>query len=714
MATELKAHRVHRLLNPRSIALVGASADSAIIRGRLLRTIVDGGYRGELYPVTRSHEHISGMRCYARVDDIPATPELAIITVPAPVVPELLEACGRKGVAGAIIISSGFEEQGDEQASARQRQVREIAEQYGMIVSGPNAEGFFNPSCSLAASFSPTLRGRPASQPPSTPGVGIVSQSGGMGFAIFSRGEKIGMPVSAVVTTGNEVDVEAIEIADYLLSDPHTNVIAMFIEGLKRPSELADMTAHAANAAKPLVVAKVGRSEAGRRATLSHTASLTGSDRVYRSVLSSQGVTLVDDLDALVDVSHAFARFRGRPARGKRIAVLTASGGGGIWMADVCVDAGLVVEPLDADTRDALIALMPAYGSAHNPVDITAQGIVEFGFSTPLEVLLASPSVDAVTVVCSAVAPKVLKADAEQLRRVGEASDKPVMFCAYTTLHPDAVSAVTGAGFPVTGSLPNTAAALLAWAEYSSFLSHLSSSFPPIIPPLKDVAAALSDSPNVLCEYRARHILACSGLTLDVSYLATSEDAVRAAVPALSGRVALKIQSPALPHKTDVDGVALDIDDPEQAVIAYQQIMEAAKRHAPAASVDGVLVTPMAKPGLEMIVGSRCDENFGPMLMVGFGGVLVEALDDIALRPAPVDKAAAVSMLKSLRGATLLDGRSGRTDFDVDALVDVLVHVSQLAARYCDVIREIDLNPVVVHDRARGLTIIDALIIKHH
>ena len=402
-------HRAHRFFYPRSIALVGASADPSIIRGRLVVSIVDGGYQGELYPVTRSNEQILGLKCYSSVSSLPRTPDLAVIMVPAPVVPQLLEECAEKGIGAALILSSGFNEQGDDEGRARESELRRIADTYSMVVCGPNAEGFFNPAASLTATFSPALRHRMVSTPRSEPAVGIVSQSGGVGFAIYNRGVAKGLSASYVVSTGNELDLDVTEIVDYLISDPLTSVAALFVEGLKDAPRFIDVAERALGLRKPLVMAKVGRSQAGRRASLSHTATLVGRHSAYQSILTSHGVTLVDDLDQLVDVSHAFSRFTAHPAKGKRVAILTASGGAGIWVADACVAAGLDISELDEDTRNTLREMMPAYGSEANPIDITAQGVYTFGFSRPLDSLLNSSSVDMVIVVSSAIVPDLIE-----------------------------------------------------------------------------------------------------------------------------------------------------------------------------------------------------------------------------------------------------------------------------------------------------------------
>lgn len=706
-------HRLHRFFNPRSIALVGASADPSIIRGRLVAAIIEGGYQGHLYPVTRSHQEILGHTCYPSIDRVPATPDLAIVMVPAAVVPQLLEACGKKGIRAALILSSGFNEQGDDEGRSREAEVGRIAAQYSMVVCGPNAEGFYNPAGSMTATFSPAVHGTNLLPPSSSTSVAIISQSGGVGFAIFNRGISKGLETSFVVSLGNEVELECTEVIDYLLEENTSAVVALFVEGFKSPQRFTQVARRAAELRKPIVVAKVGRSAAGARASLSHTATMVGSHAVYESVLRHHGVTQVDDLDQLVDISHVFSRLADHPATGKRVAILTASGGAGIWLADTCAASGLEIVNLDEHTQDALGELMPAYGNATNPVDITAQGVYTFGFSRPLEILLDSPRVDMVIVVTSSIRPEMLIGNSEALAKVNHATRKPVMFCAYTTLHPEAVAHLTKGGFPITNSMPNAALALSAWADYNAFLNARPVSDNTADHFSEQVGQTLARAPDVLCEHRAREVLSQLGIDLGPAWLAQRESEALAAFEAARRPVALKLQSPDVLHKTDVGGVQLNVSDGDALKSAFNTIMNKALGLTASSRIDGVLVQPMALPGVEMIVGISCDPDFGPILMLGLGGVWVEVLADVQFAPVPVDHVQATNMVARLKGAALLHGARGHPTADVEALIDLLVTLSHFADEYRGQIAEVDLNPVIVHPLDGGLTIVDALMVKH-
>lgn len=714
MTPDQTIHPLHKFFNPRSIAMIGASANADIIRGRFVVSILEGGFAGELYPVTRSQQTIHGLQCYPKIAELPVTPDLAVIMVPAPVVAQLLEECGEKGIGAALILSSGFDEQGDAQGRARQSRLRQIASTYSMVVCGPNAEGFFNPAVALTATFSPALRGQGTPIPLTDPGVGIVSQSGGVGFAIYNRGVEKGLQASYVVSTGNEVDLDATAVVDYFLSDPFTSVGALFIEGLKDVPRFIEVANEASDKRKPLVVAKVGRSPAGRRASLSHTATVAGRHDVYQSVLAHHGVTFVDDLEQLVDVSHAFSRFVARPAKGSRVGILTASGGAGIWMADACGEAGLDVCELDDETRAELRTMMPAYGNESNPVDITAQGVYSFGFSTPLKSLLKSPMVDMVIIVSSAIVAGVIERDLESLRLSVSSTDKPVLFCAYTNINPDVVSHLTSAGFPVTNSMPNAAKALAAWSDYSAYLDNRSTTHV-----LKKhscdprVVEALVNSDDVLCEYQAGRILSMVGIDPGLSWLVQNESEAVKAYQELGGRVALKVQSALLVHKSEAGAVLLDVADAESVRAGYKRLIEAASTRVPLDKIDGVLVQPMAPEGTELIIGIDTDLDFGPIVIVGLGGVWVEILNDVQIASVPVNHAQAQAMMERLQGGSLLCGARGRPAADINAVVDLMVVLSSFADRYRDHIREVDLNPVIVHAEGEGLTIADALMVKH-
>ena len=724
---------------PRSIALVGASPDKTIIRGRIVEAVTLRGFDGPLHAVSRSHDEIAGITCYPSVEALPGQVDLAIVTIPAEHVAATLRACGKIGVKAAIVISSGFGEERGEAGAARQRVIADIARELDMAILGPNAEGFLNARMPLAATFSPTVvhvenglrpeasRGR---------GIAVVSQSGGIGFSFFHRGRPKALNFSFVVSTGNEAGLNAMDVAAYLVEDDETAVVLAFLEGIRAPEKLLRVASRAAELRKPLIFAKIGRSEAAAAAAASHTASLAGAARSYDAVFRRYGILSGEDQDHMVDVAAAFAFFGDRLPKGTRVGILTPSGGAGAWLADVCEHHGLTVPALDAQTRAAIDRMLPAYGASRNPVDVTAQVIFTVGYAPALELLARAPGIDAVLVAGSLSHPRYIERDIENLVRIGRSVDKPVIFCGYTRADPYAVELLARAGFPCTTSMANAAKAIRAMNEYREFLERFGDAKPQPVRTDEALVRALSGARAgartgtsagadicagtgtglatgpVLCEHDAKVLLSAHGIRgIPAGALALDAGEAVSIAGEIGGPLAMKVQSDDLPHKSESNGIALGVEGETAVRETFQRIMENARAFAPSAIIKGVRVERMAEAGVEMIVGVSRDPDFGPMLAVGLGGVLVEVLDDVVLSPAPVDAAEAAEMLRALRGRRILDGVRGEPPADVDALVGLLVAVSELAAAACGVLEALDLNPVIVHPRGQGVSVVDAGIV---
>lgn len=707
---------LNALFRPRSIALVGASPEKTGIRGRIVDAVRQYGFDGPIYPISRSHDTIDGLTAYPSVSALPEAVDLAIVTIPAVYVPEALEACAEKGVRAAVIISSGFAEERGGDGAAREDAIRAIVERYDMAVLGPNGEGFLNSATPLAASFSPTIfdvEGGITPEHSRAGGIAVVSQSGGVGFSFFNRGRPKELHFSFVVSMGNEAGLEGLDVADYLLDDAGTDAVLMFVEGFRTPAKFARVASRAASLRKPLVIAKVGRSEAGAEAAASHTASLAGSQRAYDAMFARHGVVPGRDVDEMIDIAGAFSYFRDRLPRGKRVAILTPSGGAGIWLADVCEANGLTVPELDAPTRAAIDRLLPAYGTSRNPVDVTAQVIHQLGYAPVLELVAASPSIDAVLVAGSMGLARYVRPQLEELAQLGERIDKPVIFCAYTLAHPEAVAMLAGAGFPCLTSMPNAARAIAAMADYCEFLERREgdvagdgASFA-----LPDrVADRLANSGATLCEHEAKEVLADLGIGKRVDTLATSEDEAASAAAALDLAVVCKVQSPDISHRAEIGAVALDLGSEDAVRRAYRSILDNARSAHPDADIHGVLVSPMSNDGVEIIVGTQRDADFGPMLVIGAGGTLVEVLDDVIVTPAPASANQVRTLLAGWKGKRLLDGSAGMPAADTDALIELAVRISRFAAA-SDAVSSLDLNPVIVHPRGQGVSVVDALIV---
>jgi acyl-CoA synthetase (NDP forming) len=711
---------IGKLLWPKTVAVVGASSDVHGLRGRILEVMLSHPYAGTIYPVSRSASEVQGRKAYASVAELPQPADLAILIIPAEFVPDELERCGRAGVKAAVILSSGFAEEPGEAGARMQAAIRATAERYDMAVSGPNTEGFANIAAALCPTFSPAMDVSAGplvlARPLGTGQVSVISQSGGLGFAFFDRARGRNLSFRHIVTTGNEACLEASDFIDFLLDEGKTDVFLLLLEDAKTPEKFRRVADKALKAGKPLIVAKIGQTEPGRRAVASHTAALAGSHAAYRAIFQSHGVIEGDDFDEMIDLAAGFLACGTKLPAGKRMGICTSSGGAGVWMADACVRAGLDVPALDAPTRAAIDVHLPSYGTSQNPVDSTAQGVHKLGYAAFARLVAQSPLIDGVMVVVTARRSAFLTDDQPKLMALARETTKPVFLWTYTLPSDKSVEVVNEAGFPLFKNADSCARTMRALADYRALRERLlrpQETAGKWTPDRAAAQAMLAASASVLCEWKARPLLATYGIAGgDVGELARSPADAEAAARKIAGPVALKVQSADIPHKTEAGGVELHLTGADAVRAAYARILAGAKRHASAARIDGVLVQPMAPSGREVILGVSRDANWGLLLMVGLGGVLVEALGDVALAPVPLDHAAARAMLNRLKGAAVLGPYRGSPPADTGALVELMVRLSHFAADHAEEIAEIDLNPVIVHAKGQGVSIVDALIVK--
>src|SRR5580765_648229 len=692
------------LLSPASVAVIGASPDLAGLRGRTLKVMLRHPYRGRIYPVSRSHASVQGLQAYPSIDKVPERVDLAVLIVPARFVPEELERCGRAGVKAALILASGFAEDGNEAGATLQGRVAEAARRYGMAVCGPNAEGFASMGLGLCATFSPVLEdlNEPFFSLSAQGRIAVVSQSGGIGFSFLDRGGQKGLAFSHVVSTGNEACLESFDIVEHLLDEGSAEVFVVFLESIRNARTFRRVAEKALAAGTPIVVAKIGDSEPGRRAAASHTAALAGAGASYRAMFRRYGVIEGADTDEILDIAAAFACFGARLPRGRRVGIATASGGAGGWMADACVAAGLQVPELEREARARIDAHLPSYGTSQNPVDGTAQAIRTIGYCELARLVSLSARVDAVIAVVTVRSAEVFQRERESLGRLARETRKPILMWSYTLPAAETARIVAEAGFPLCTDMRNCARALAALAEYAEVQEKF---VPPSTPSLPSGKDGISLSGEVLCEYEAAPILAEYGIRFVESRLVASAQEAVAAAAALGRPVALKVQSPQIPHKTDAGAVALGVQGAGAIELAYETVLAGARR-VPGAQIRGVLVQAMAPPGVEMLLGIHRDATFGPMLTVALGGIHAEALHDAALAPVPVAREDARALLATLRGKALLENA------DTEALVGAIVALSRFVADHGERIAALDLNPVIVHPAPGGVSAVDALIIK--
>lgn len=472
------------LLWPRTVAVIGASADPAALSGRPLRIMRESGFPGELFPVNPRHQRVDGLTAYPSIADVPVPVDAALILVPKALVVDVLAQCAAAGVRLAVVFSSGFAEEGGAGIEL-ERQVAELATTTTMRIIGPNAEGFLNTAGRVPATFSPAVEANMDHEPTGHDHLAVISQSGGIGFAIFDRGAALGLGFDYVVSTGNESDVDAVDLSAELVSDPTVRVLLLVVEGFRSPQRFLKVAAQAREAGKSIVVAKLGSSASGARAALSHTAHDVGFDLGYQAAFRGAGVYQARDDDELIDIGMLLAR--GRPAVGRRVGIMTTSGGAGVWLTDACVEYGLAVPELSAPIQRDLRGMMPSYGSPRNPVDLTAEAIHGVGLVAALELLLASDEVDSVALIASLANPTGLIRHAGRLRDLLAAASKPTVLYSYTRPAEVNTRLLADLGVPWFPTADRTARALALLADRAAL-------------PLPAVDTAVAADTRVLAE----------------------------------------------------------------------------------------------------------------------------------------------------------------------------------------------------------------------
>lgn len=457
------AGKLCSFFQPRSIAVIGASADPLSISARPLRMLAEHGYAGDLYPVNPKYPHLNGRPAFASIAAVPGPVDVALVVLPAALVPAALDECASAGVRHAVVLSSGFAEAGPDGLRLQQA-VAEVTARTRLRVCGPNSEGFYSPAGGVCATFSPVVDHECGFQPDPPGPIAVVSQSGGLGFSIMDRGRQRGLTFGPVVSTGNEVDLEWLDYVDHLLDDPSIRVVLGFVEGLRHPERLAEVAHKAARLRKPLVVAKIGRSEVAARAAAAHTGSMVGSEAEYATAFRRLGIIRVDDVDEMLDVASYLCV--GRLPAGPRLAILTVSGGAAAWLADCCAQRGLELPEPEPEVQAEIRAFIPAYGSVSNPVDITAQAAFGGGLERALELLMHSPRFDMVACVGSLLREEAALRSLPELRRVTQESATPLVYYAYTRPSRTVLAGLAELGVPCYPTPERAARALAAAVRY--------------------------------------------------------------------------------------------------------------------------------------------------------------------------------------------------------------------------------------------------------
>jgi len=689
---------ISRLLKPRSVAVIGASADASKTAGRPVSYLVKHGFSGDIYPINPKVDRIGDLACYKDVASLPAAPDVGIVLLGAERAHLAVRDLAARGTAAAIVLASGYTETGEEGAR-RQKQLMEAAG--SMRILGPNTIGLVNLTDSIVLSATGALE---MDHFP-VGGIGVVSQSGGILGALLSRAAPRGIGLSKLISTSNEVDLELSDFIDHLADDDATKVIALYIETVRNPAKFRAAALKAARNGKPVVAFKIGRSEAGAKAAVSHTGALAGADRMYDALFKQVGVIRAQTFADLLDIPAALAT--GRKLRGNRVAILTSTGGAGTLVSDDLGMAGFDTPAPDAATAEALRALQTGDHAVldRNPIDVTLAGLKPELLRGAINVLLKSPTYDALTIIVGSSSLAMPELMAGAIQDCLPNSDKPII--AYVSPHaPEVGALLTERGVPAFAAAESCTAALRAMLNAGRFQA-------PAEAASKATKVVVDDLPSgSLDEAQAKQLFTRFGVPCAPERIVTSPAQAEAAARELGGRVVLKILSSEITHKTEVGGVAVNLTP--ETVGARLTTMAADIEARAGVRPKRFLVQEMVGAGTELILGMHRDA-LGTAILLGMGGVTAELFKDTTMRLLPpeggLSRADALAMAQELKTWPLLDGFRGRPKADVEALVSAIVAFSVMAAQLGDRLVEAEANPVFVLAQGQGVRAADGVVV---
>ena len=690
---------------PRSVALLGVSDDPTKMSGNSMRVIAQSGFKGEVYPVNPNRDSVGGVKAYPTVLDIPGEVDLALITLPRHAVLEAVTQCGRKGVKAAVVVTAGFAESGHEGASL-QNDLLAIARRYGLRILGPNCTGLLASEVGLPLGTSAAF----ASGRYQSGRIGLITQSGALGTALLPRAAERGLGASFWFSTGNEMDVKLAELLEAGLSAPNTRSIALYLEAIRDAEQMTHALVSALKAGIPVIALKVGTSRVGAERAQAHTGALIGSDAAYDGYFRQNGVIRVKSVDHLLPVCSAFDT--ARPFGQGRIAVYSISGALAGHSADRFTDAGVQLAELAPETV-AKLRVLGDNEAAGNPFDPGAapQKNPQIAVDA-MEAMLADPSVDVLVVIMS-FAIHMFRAIPPAIEAVARRSGKMIAVVRWVPAdhQPEAFAAMPALDVPVFESIEECATAFGARVQYEAMRPALLKAIEEraAVAPVHETSQLAAGQP--LLETEARSLLQNYGIAAPKESVARSAAEAVEAAGAIGFPVVLKLLSREVQHKTEAGGVVLDLRDDDQVRDAYALIMANFARYAPGASHEGTVVQAMAPSGIEAIIGAKREAPFGPVVMVGLGGILAEALSRVAVRPAPLARHDAEQMIDECGlGALLASRRTGRGG-DRGSVVDALLGISRLMMDHGDMIGELDVNPLRVLQEGEGSIALDALVI---
>ena len=691
------------LFEPRSIAVIGASSDKGKIGHSVMNNIIKGGYQGKIYPINPRGGEIEGIKAYKSIMDINGEIDVACITIPAKFVVDSVRQCAAKGVKYGIVITSGFSEIGN---SEDERKMVQIANEKGMRILGPNIFGIYTAEVSLNTTFS-------GSAIPSG-GLGIVTQSGALGLTMIGQATVGNVGLSTIVSVGNKADVDEADLLEYLITQERTKVILMYMEGVRDGERLVEVLKRATKV-KPVVIIKSGRSQRGAMAAASHTGSLAGSDAVFDDIIKQCGALRAENMKEAFDWSK-FLSNNPLP-RGENAVIITNGGGAGVLATDACEKFGVNLYDDMENLKTIFSPATPEFGSTKNPVDITGQAKSE-DYTKAFDAALHDPEIHAVLgVFCetSMFTHEDFDRAVEHNYRQFKAAGKPIVF---VLLGGETVSEYTRdarrKNIPVYEDIYDAVSSLGAMYSFKRYVDEKDDEIADVAIDVKAIDSivdgARRDGRSFLFSHEGQNIMKMTGIPVPKSLIAmTIESAVKSAA-VIGYPVVMKVVSKDILHKSDVGGIALDLENDQEVISGYEAIMRNCRMNMPNAAIEGVEISEMVKPGTEMIVGAMVDKTFGPTVMVGLGGIYVEVMKDVSFRALPMARTQIMEMIKEIRSYPLLMGVRGEKTRDINALVDTIIKLGAII-RNCKGISDIEINPLVIYEQGMGARAVDVRII---
>ncbi|GBC59376.1 acyl-CoA synthetase [Desulfonema ishimotonii] len=709
--------KLDAIFSPRSVAVVGASASPGKVGHDIFANILKGGYKGILYPVNPKAKSILSVRAYPSVRDIPDSIDLAMIILPPALALKAVEDAVEKGVKGVVIVSAGFREVGAEGRAVEDRIV-DMCRKAGVRLVGPNCLGVINPlaNVSLNGSFSARM--------PKAGNISFISQSGALCTSVLDFAADRDFGFSKFISIGNKADVDELDLLRYFHQDMDTEVIMIYLEELRRGPEFIEEVKKITSGDRPtpILAIKSGKTSAGAEAAASHTGALAGSEAVYDAIFEQSGIIRVDSINDLFDFASTFAyknesmlgKFRRKIPDGNRVAIVTNAGGPGIVATDMTVSSGLQLAEFSDETIEALASHLPAAANLHNPVDVIGDAAQD-RYENALAAVIRDENVDGALVILTPQSMTNALGTAEAIVKIARRTHKPILCCFMGI-----VDVSTGAKFLQENGVPvfrfpeSAARAFGTLYRYSQWMNrHHLAPFKlkhDVAGAKKIIADCLKQGKDKLGELDGLNLLKCYGFSTLPTELAKSDAEAVKIADKMEYPVVMKIVSPQILHKSDAGGVKVGMKNADEVKAAFNEIVQNAKNYSPDADIHGVLLQQMAASGKEVILGSNRYPVFGPLIMFGFGGIFVEVFKDVAFRLAPIGRNEARRMSKKIKGYKLLRAFRGQPECDTETIEKLLVCLSDMVMNHPE-IQELDINPLLVHEKGQGATVADCRMI---